>query len=56
MIWPLQAQRAVADGHEICVRECCFTHPPSILSVFFFDGEVGCRFVVESLSLLSGRS
>ncbi|KAF7344425.1 Carbohydrate esterase family 4 protein [Mycena sanguinolenta] len=25
MIWPLQAQRAVADGHEICVRECLFS-------------------------------
>jgi hypothetical protein len=22
MDWPLQAQRAIADGHEICAREC----------------------------------
>ena len=22
MDWPLQAKRAIADGHEICVREC----------------------------------
>ena len=20
--WPLEAQRAIADGHEICAREC----------------------------------
>jgi peptidoglycan/xylan/chitin deacetylase (PgdA/CDA1 family) len=20
--WPLEAQRALADGHEICAREC----------------------------------
>lgn len=24
--WPLEAQRAVADGHEICVREWGFFH------------------------------
>jgi hypothetical protein len=23
MNWPLEAQRALADGHEICVREFC---------------------------------
>lgn len=22
--WPLEAQRALTDGHEICVREYCF--------------------------------
>ena len=22
MDWPLKAQRAIADGHEICAREC----------------------------------
>ena len=22
MDWPLEAQRAIADGHEICAREC----------------------------------
>jgi peptidoglycan/xylan/chitin deacetylase (PgdA/CDA1 family) len=22
LIWPLEAQRALADGHEICAREC----------------------------------
>jgi Polysaccharide deacetylase len=22
MVWPLETQRALADGHEICARQC----------------------------------
>jgi hypothetical protein len=34
MDWPLEAQRAIADGHEICAREspaCSFYFPILIL-------------------------
>ena len=30
--WPLEAQRAIPDGHEICARECF-----SLFSNFFHE-------------------
>ena len=33
--WPLQAKRAIADGHEVCARECPF--------MFSIDIGTDCR-------------
>jgi len=33
--WPLEAQRALADGHEICAREFPFSGNCSIGLTFF---------------------
>ena len=32
MAFPLQAQRAIADGHEVCVRECWF-----VISILYWN-------------------
>ena len=36
MDWPLEAQRALADGHEICAREC-FLFLALVLTLTFFS-------------------
>ena len=34
--WPLEAQRALADGHEICARECFLFLALGFMTLIFF--------------------
>ena len=34
--WPLEAQRALADGHEICARDCFVFQALGFMALTFF--------------------
>ena len=44
--WPLEAQRALADGHEICARKCPFFLS---LSTLTSPQTLGLIIIVRSL-------
>lgn len=37
MNWPLEAQRALADGHEICVRESSHAGEYDVILITFWQ-------------------
>ena len=39
--WPLQAQRAIADGHEVCAREYCSLVPSVDIGTDFCEQTPG---------------